>query len=122
MRVWRVDAFSRDTARARNTLRAVSDGFELSAPAAELVEAKHAGRVADRRLWLVGGETAGLLLAFAVFLAATMRRREQAAWQRLTWFGARRWQIVLLATPAGARPRRRRRRARAGCSACSRRR
>ena len=27
-----------------------------------------------------------------------MRRREQAAWQRLTWFGARRWQIVLLAS------------------------
>ena len=69
---------------SRTCSRAVSDGFQLTAPVAALTAAKHAGRIADTRLRLVGGEAAGLLLAFAVFLAATMRRREQAAWQRLT--------------------------------------
>ncbi len=98
VRVWRVDGLSREVARERNALRAVSGGFEIATPTTSLLEARHAGRVAAGRLRLVGGEAACLLLAFAVFLAATMRRREQAAWRRLTWFGARRWQIVLLAT------------------------
>ena len=97
LRVWEVDSFARDVARMRSTLRAESGGFDVTAPVAELVETAEAGRAAGNRLRLVAGEAAALLVAFALFVAATMRQQERAAWSRLTWFGARRWQIALLA-------------------------
>lgn len=52
--------------------------------------------VAGRRLLLVGGEAAALLFAFAVLAARGMRRDVEAARRRLTWYGARRWQLRLL--------------------------
>ena len=52
--------------------------------------------VAGRRLLLVGGEAAALLFAFAVLAARSMRRDLEAARRRLTWYGARRWQLRLL--------------------------
>ena len=52
------------------------------------------GKVAGRRLLLIGGEAAALLLAFAVLAATGLRRDTEAQWRRLTWFGARRWQLV----------------------------
>ena len=78
-------------ATSRAAQRAASGQQRLRARSADRRAARgEAGQLAaDTRLRLIGGETAGLLLAFAVFLAATMRRREQAAWRRLTWFGAR---------------------------------
>ena len=97
LRVWEVDGFARDVARTRSTLRAESAGFDVTAPVAELTETAEAGRAAGQRLRLVAGEAAALLVAFALFVAATMREQERAAWSRLTWFGARRWQIGVLA-------------------------
>src|SRR5439155_1412456 len=47
-------------------------------------------------LLLVGGDIAVLLLAFAVLAATRLRRDSEAAWRRLTWFGARRGQLVTL--------------------------
>ena len=98
VRAWRVESLGRHVAQQRNALRSISDGFGVEAPAAQLLDARQAGQLADGRLRLVGGEAAALLLAFAVFVAATMRGQEHAAWARLTWFGARGWQIILLAT------------------------
>ena len=35
-----------------------------------------------------------MLLSFAVLAASGLRRDAEAQWRRLTWFGARRWQLV----------------------------
>src|SRR6185503_12861053 len=56
---------------------------------AELAAARETGQVAGRRLLLVGGQVAALLLAFAVLAAVGMRRDVEAAGQRLTWVGDR---------------------------------
>ncbi|HWM13996.1 MAG TPA: hypothetical protein VNO56_05915, partial [Gaiellaceae bacterium] len=77
--------------------------FDLTAPIEELRDAADASDVAGRRLLLVGGESAALLFAFAVLVAVSMRRDLEAARRRLTWFGARRWQLsVFTAAEAAA--------------------
>jgi hypothetical protein len=93
---WDIDDFEARTARAESTLRARSLFLDLSAPRAELAAARETGRVAGRRLLLVGGQVAALLLAFAVLAAVGMRRDVDAERRRLTWFGGRRWQIFLV--------------------------
>ena len=82
--------------RARSTLRAESLVLDLDAPIDQLAEARETGQVAGRRLLLIGGQAAALLLAFGLLAAASLRRDTDAAWQRLTWLGARRWQLVLM--------------------------
>jgi hypothetical protein len=93
---WEIDGFEARAARAESTLRARSLFLDLSAPVAELAAARATGQVAGRRLLLVGGQVAALLLAFAVLAAVGMRRDVEAAGQRLTWFGGRRWQVHLV--------------------------
>jgi hypothetical protein len=95
---WTVDALDRAVARTRSTLAAGSQLFDLTAPTEELRAADDRARVGARRLLLIGGEAAALLLAFTILAAAAMRRDVEAAWRRLTWFGARRWQLLLLTT------------------------
>lgn len=93
VRAWEIDRLAGDAARARTTLQTTSSSFELTAPVDELRAAAEASDVAGRRLLLVGGESAALLFAFAVLAAVSMRRDSEAARRRLTWFGARRWQL-----------------------------
>ena len=93
---WEIDSFEARATRTESTLRARSLFLDLSAPVAELAAARETGRVAGRRLLLVGGQVAALLLAFAVLAAVGMRRDVEAAAQRLTWFGGRRWQVHLV--------------------------
>jgi hypothetical protein len=93
---WQIDDFEARAARAASTLRARSLFLDLSAPVAELAAARETGQVAGRRLLLVGGQVAALLLAFAVLAAVGMRREVEAAEDRLTWFGGRRWQVHLV--------------------------
>jgi len=101
VRAWEVDQFAGDVARARSGLQTSSSSFDLIAPVEELRTAAEASDVAGRRLLLVGGESAALLFAFAVLAAVSMRRDVEAARRRLTWFGARRWQLsVFTATEA----------------------
>lgn len=95
VRAWEIDELATDAARARSSLLSVSGAFDLSAPVEELRAAADASEVAGRRLLLVGGESAALLFAFAVLVAVSMRRDSEAARRRLTWFGARRWQLFL---------------------------
>lgn len=95
---WSVDAFRARVDRLRSTIgtQAVgADAFDVTAPTAELTAAAADGRAAGRRLLLLGGEAAALLLAFMVLAASGLRRDADAAWRRLSWFGARRWQLVL---------------------------
>jgi hypothetical protein len=93
---WNVDGFLARVTRARSALEVRNYLFDLTAPDDQLRAARESSRVAGRRLLLIGGEAAALLLAFAVLAAASMRRDVEAAWRRLTWFGARRWQRFLL--------------------------
>jgi hypothetical protein len=92
---WEIGHFAGDAARARSALQTESSAFDLTAPVEELRTAAEASDVAGRRLLLVGGESAALLFAFAVLVAVSMRRDTEAARRRLTWFGARRWQLSL---------------------------
>jgi hypothetical protein len=93
---WEIDDLTADVTRGRSALTARSLNLDLVAPVEELTGARETGHAAGRRLLLIGGQAAALLLAFAVLAAATLRRDVHAAWRRLTWFGARRWQLVLL--------------------------
>jgi hypothetical protein len=91
---WTVDDFARQATQIRSELQAGSLRWDLTAPISELRSANEAGRVAGRRLLLIGGEAAALLLAFAVLAATGLRRDAEAQWRRLTWLGARRWQLA----------------------------
>lgn len=95
VRAWEIDRLAGDVARARSGLQTLSSAFDLTAPIEELRDAAEASDVAGRRLLLVGGESAALLFAFAVLVAVSMRRDMEGARRRLTWFGARRWQLSL---------------------------
>ncbi len=95
VQAWEIDRLIGDAARARSALQTTSSSFELTAPVEELRAAAEASDVAGRRLLLVGGESAALLFAFAVLAAVSMRRDTEAARRRLTWFGARGWQLSL---------------------------
>jgi hypothetical protein len=96
LHAWEADDLGERVSRAGASLRAEDVSFDLTAPVAEISEAGETGRAAGRRLLLVGGQAAALLLAFAVLAAATLRRDAAAARRRLTWFGARRFQLELL--------------------------
>ncbi len=85
-------------AHARAALAAHSGQFDVTAPTVAVASALDESRVAGRRLLLIGGEAAALLLAFTVLAATRLRRDTDAAWRRLTWFGARRWQLATLTT------------------------
>jgi hypothetical protein len=93
---WEIDAFESRTTQAESTLRARSLFLDVSTPRDELAAARATGQVAGRRLLLVGGQVAALLLAFAVLAAVGMRRDVDAQRQRLTWLGGRRWQVFLV--------------------------
>lgn len=93
---WEIDQLIGAVERARTELAVRSDSFSVDAPQEELRAAQHAATVAGRRLLLVGGEAAALLLAFAVLAARGVRRDLEDGRRRLTWYGARRWQLWLL--------------------------
>lgn len=93
-RLWDVDGLIDRVERARAAL--APSGATVVAPEQELRAAEERATVSSRRLLLVGGEAAVLLLAFALLAARGMRRDLGDARVRLTWYGARRWQLGLL--------------------------
>jgi hypothetical protein len=93
---WAIDRFARGVDRLRSTVTASSDAFQVTAPTDELRTASDEGVASGRRLLLLGGEATTLLLAFTILAASSLRRDVEAAWQRLSWYGASRWQLVLL--------------------------
>ncbi|HEY3187766.1 MAG TPA: hypothetical protein VGJ70_09850, partial [Solirubrobacteraceae bacterium] len=92
---WTIGGLQRELDRATSDLRVADAGFELTAPTAELAAAATTADRAGRRQLLVGGLTVALLLFFVVLAAGTRRRDVAAFRQRLTWLGARQWQVVL---------------------------
>jgi hypothetical protein len=95
-RLWEIDPLLGDSDRARAELQARSSSWSLSLPTQEHRAAEHDATVSGRRLLLVGGEAAALLVAFAVLAAGALRRDLASARRRLTWHGAQRWQRGLL--------------------------
>ena len=93
---WQIEGFADRIVRASSELAAKSDGFGVSGPLDTLAAVHSTGQVAGRRLLLIGGEAAVLLLGFAVFAATRLRRDAEDVWRRLSWFGARRSQLALL--------------------------
>jgi hypothetical protein len=92
---WAIDAFQTRVQRLSSQVEASSDGFQVTAPTDALTAAAGSSRAAARRLLLLGGEGGALLIAFTILAAAALRRDVADARRRLTWFGARRWQVEL---------------------------
>ena len=93
VRSWELGDFEDRLVRARTVLQARSSRFDLTAPSVALEEARAKSRIAGRRLLLVGGEGAAMLLAFVLLAGSRLRTGARATARRLRWFGARGWQI-----------------------------
>jgi ABC-type antimicrobial peptide transport system permease subunit len=102
VRSWELGAFEDRVVRASTVLQARSSRFDLTAPSAALEDAGAKSRIAGRRLLLVGGEAAALLLAFVLLAGSRLRTGARATARRLEWFGAGRWQIRLSALAEAA--------------------
>jgi hypothetical protein len=94
---WQLAAIGDRLDAAQNRLEQASDIFSLSAPSGTFDSVRASTRVAGERLLVLGGDAAVLLLGFAVLASTRLRREQEAVRQRLTWLGATRAQIVLVA-------------------------
>ena len=83
--------------RAQSQLEEKSDIFSVSAPLDTIAAVRATSRVAGERLLVLGGDAAVLLLGFAVLASTRLRRDYDATRRRLTWFGAGRGQVLLVA-------------------------
>ena len=101
-RLWEIDRLIDDADRARAALQSRAAEWSLGLPVEELDAAERDATVAGRRLLLVGGEAAALLIAFAVLAAGALRRDLAAARRRLTWHGATAGQRRLLTATESA--------------------
>lgn len=93
---WQLASFQRRLDRAQARLEATTDLFTLSGPSGTLATVDATSRVAARRLLVVGGDVAALLLGFAVLAATRLRRDHVALGRRLARLGARSGQRVLV--------------------------
>ena len=92
---WDVSAFTDKVRRLTAEIESSSDEFQVVAPTEQLSTATAAPPAAWPRRRLRGGGGPPLLLAFTILAAAALRRDVTDARRRLTWFGARRWQVEL---------------------------
>jgi hypothetical protein len=94
---WELPGFNARIDRAQSRLEEATDLFTVSAPTDAIAATRATGRVAGERLLVLGGDAAVLLLGFAVLASSRLRRDHAAVRRRLTWFGARRSQILVVA-------------------------
>jgi hypothetical protein len=92
---WQVNGLLRREARAQALLEQADPAFKLTAPDDAFGEGARQGRLGSRRMLLVGGEIAALLLGFAILTAIGLRRTLLSEWRRLEERGARRSQLWL---------------------------
>jgi hypothetical protein len=93
LRTWDVNHVLAGESGAQQTLEAADSNFRLSGPDSALLDSSRRGRIAVKRLALIGGETSALLLGFAAIAAIGLRRGIGSERRRLWARGARRWQI-----------------------------
>ena len=94
---WDLASLGASIDRAKTQLEERSDIFGVTAPLDTIAAVRATSRVAGERLLILGGDAAVLLLGFAVLASTRLRRDHEAVRRRLTWFGARRGQILLVA-------------------------
>jgi len=85
---WDLAAFQRKVDLAQSRLVERSDIFSVSAPTGTLSDVNATSRIAARRLLVIGGDAAALLLGFAVLVAGWLRRDHDALRRRLVRLGA----------------------------------
>jgi hypothetical protein len=98
LRFRQLDDLSSRVTRATSMLRSQSSLFGVTAPIEALKGVSEAARISGRRLLIVGGECAALVLAFAFLVASRLRPDAAAARRRLAWLGATRWQTLVVLT------------------------
>ena len=94
---WQLASLAGKLDRAQAQLERRSDIFSIAAPTDTISSIRSTSRVAAQRLLILGGDAAVLLLGFAVLASARLRRDHRDMRQRMTWSGARRSQILLVA-------------------------
>ncbi len=97
LHVWNISNVMARIAAGEIDLQNRDSAFGVVAPVQEVISARDSGTAAARRILLVGGEGAALVLAFAVLAAAGLRRDVEAERRRLEQHGATRGQSALLA-------------------------
>ena len=83
LRTWDVGRVLAAESRAQQTLEAADGEFRLSGPDSALLDADRRGKIAVKRLALIGGETSALLLGFAAIAAIGLRRGISSERRRL---------------------------------------
>jgi hypothetical protein len=94
---WQLASLSARLDKAQGDLERRSDIFTITGPTDTISSIRSTSRVAAQRLLILGGDAAVLLLGFAVLASARLRRDHRAVRERLTWSGATRTQILLVA-------------------------
>jgi hypothetical protein len=94
---WELASLDGRLDRAQSQLEQASDIFTIAAPTDTIAAIRATSRVAGERLLILGGDAAVLLLGFAVLASTRLRRDHGDVRQRLTWSGARRSQVLLVA-------------------------
>ncbi len=92
---WEIDGLLAREARVESRLSGPQSLFRMTGPDQALLGARDRGRAAARRLTLVGGTAAALLLAFVLLTAEVLRRDVDGEVGRLRRRGARLGQIWL---------------------------
>lgn len=94
---WQLATLTNRLNDAAAVLERKSDVFTVAGPTDTIAAIRATSRVAAERLLILGGDAAVLLLGFAVLASARLRRDQRELRQRLTWSGAARSQILLVA-------------------------
>jgi len=94
---WQLASLAARIDRAQADLERRSDIFTITGPTDTISSIRSTSRVAAQRLLILGGDAAVLLLGFAVLASARLRRDQRAVRERMTWSGATRTQILLVA-------------------------
>jgi hypothetical protein len=95
---WQLARLDARLDHAQSQLERRSDIFTVAAPTDTIDAIRATSRVASQRLLVLGGDAAVLLLGFAILASTRLRRDHRAVRRRLTWAGARRTQLLLLAS------------------------
>jgi hypothetical protein len=90
---WQIGGLLDREAAAARSVRDLGTPFGLTGPTATLLELQREDAIAARRLQLVGGGAAALLLGFVLLAAAGLRRDASTEWARLERHGARLGQL-----------------------------
>jgi hypothetical protein len=95
---WGLDGALRRAAAARSDLGSRLEQVDLDVSAASLQQARAKSTASGRRLLIVAGSLAAILLAYLLFVGARLREDVKSTGERLTASGARRWQIRTIGT------------------------